>query len=188
MIFYRCNLYGQSSGLKNNLQTAKIVDGWYTIRIVNRNRLSVTQVIKITCQYKGSHNPLLWAVAKFASKIIHMQTMQQPYSQAYLKSAQTQSVIASFLSWCKSQEEYRFGWLAVIIAIHGCVLTPITVLLVTLGGNSIYFWVAAISAMAMALITNLAAMSTKVTIPVFFLSVLIDITIIGISLYNVLMP
>ena len=33
--------------------------------------------------------------------------------------------------------------------------------------------------MAMALVTNLAAMPTKVTIPIFFLSVLIDIAVIA---------
>jgi hypothetical protein len=36
--------------------------------------------------------------------------------------------------------------------------------------------------MAMAVVTNLAAMPTKVTIPVFFLSVLIEVAIIILAL------
>ena len=43
-------------------------------------------------------------------------------------------------------------------------------------------WPFAIGAMAMALISNLAAMPTKFTIPIFFLSVLIDVTLITVSL------
>lgn len=113
-----------------------------------------------------------------------MQTLQQTYNPTYLPLTQQQSLASQFIAWCKSQEEYRFGWLAVIIALHGCVLTPVTVLLVTLGGNGIVFGIMAISAMAIALITNLAAMPTKITIPVFLFSVLIDVIIVTISLCN----
>jgi hypothetical protein len=38
--------------------------------------------------------------------------------------------------------------------------------------------------MAMALVTNLAALPTKITLPVFFLSVLIDLGIIIASLFQ----
>ena len=43
-------------------------------------------------------------------------------------------------------------------------------------------WPFAIGAMAIALISNLAAMPTKYTIPIFFLSVVIDIALIVIGL------
>lgn len=114
-----------------------------------------------------------------------MQTLQQSYNASYAQTAKKQSVIAQFFAWCESQEQYRFGWLAVILAVHGCVLSPATVLIIALGGNSITLWGMALGAMAMALVTNLSAMPTKITIPVFFLSILIDLVVIGISLSNI---
>ena len=111
-----------------------------------------------------------------------MQTLQQTYNPSYAADRSNQSIVSQFCAWCKGQEEYRYGWLAVIIALHGCVLSPITVLAITLGSNSMILWGVAIGAMAMALVTNLAAMPTKITIPVFFFSIIIDLAIIGYSL------
>jgi hypothetical protein len=115
------------------------------------------------------------------SKLMFMHTLQQTYSPSYTVN-KGQSLVAQFFSWCQGQEPFRFGWLAIILAVHGCVLTPITAMAIAVGGNDIVLWFAAISAMAMALVTNLAAMPTKVTIPVFFLSIVIDIVIMGVSL------
>jgi hypothetical protein len=88
------------------------------------------------------------------------------------------SVITKFMNWCNGQEKNRLGWLAGILAIHGCVLTPITLFAIILSGTYFPFYIAALVAMGLAVVTNLAAMATKVTIPVFFLSVLIDLAII----------
>ena len=107
-----------------------------------------------------------------------METLQQFYHQAYVLPQKKQSILTRFISWCKSQEKHRLGWLAVIIAGHGCVFTPITLFAITLSGNSMVFWSMAIAAMGMSLVTNLAALPTKITIPVFFFSVLIDLVII----------
>ena len=101
-----------------------------------------------------------------------MQTIQQSYSRSYIATEKRQSLFSRFIKWCDSQEQFRFGWVAAILTIHGCVLAPITVLAITLGGNHFAFWGVAIGAIAMALIANLAAMPTKITIPIFFLSVL----------------
>ena len=111
-----------------------------------------------------------------------MQILQQIYNPSYAADRSKQSTVAQFFAWCKGQEEYRYGWLAVIIALHGCVLSPITVLAISLGSNNIILWCMALGAMAIALVTNLAAMPTRITIPVFFFSVIIDLTVIGYSL------
>ena len=92
------------------------------------------------------------------------------------------SLFSKFITWCSGQEKYRLGWLGAILAIHGCVLTPITLFAVVLTGTNFVFYIATLVAMAMAVVTNLAAMPTKVTIPVFFLSVLIEIAIIVMAL------
>lgn len=111
-----------------------------------------------------------------------MQTIQHSYSPALLRTERKQSALSRFFEWCNGQERFRFGWVATIIAIHGCVLAPITVLAIALGTNHIAYWGVAIGAMAMALVANLAAMPTKITIPVFFFSILLDIVLIVINL------
>lgn len=108
-----------------------------------------------------------------------METLQQSYGSIYVQSERKQSLLTQFILWCKSQEKYRLGWLAVIIAGHGCILTPITLFAIILSGNSMLFWALAIAAMGMSLVTNLAALPTKITIPVFFFSVMIDLVIIA---------
>jgi hypothetical protein len=111
-----------------------------------------------------------------------MQTIQHSYPLSYIGKEKKTSFISRFFTWCEGQEKYHFGWVAAILAIHGCVLAPITVLSITLGGNNFILWSLAIGAIAMALIANLAAMPTKITLPVFFLSILIDIAIVVASL------
>src|SRR5262245_2003685 len=111
-----------------------------------------------------------------------MQTLQHSLSPALLRTERKQSLLSRFSAWCTGQEKFRFGWVASIIAIHGCVLAPITVLAIALGGNNMAYWGMAIGAMAIALVSNLAAMPTRITIPVFFFSVLIDIALVVINL------
>jgi hypothetical protein len=89
-----------------------------------------------------------------------------------------QSAWSTFINWCKGQEKDRFLWLSIAIAGHGCIITPLTLLAVMFAGNLMLFWALAIGAMAMSLISNLAAMPTKITIPVLFLSLFIDLVII----------
>lgn len=88
------------------------------------------------------------------------------------------SIWGRFISWSDSQEKYRLGWLAASITLHGCFLTILTMMAIVFSGNHFIFWPFAIAAMGLSLITNLAAMPTKITVPVFFLSVLIDVLII----------
>ncbi|MER3470430.1 MAG: hypothetical protein C4330_03635 [Chitinophagaceae bacterium] len=94
------------------------------------------------------------------------------------------NIITRFFTWAKNQESNRLLWLGVILAGHGCVLTPITVMAILLAGKNFILFVLALVAMGMCLVTNLAAMPTKVTIPVFVLSILIDIAIISLCVVN----
>lgn len=94
------------------------------------------------------------------------------------------SIWKKFITWCIGQEKNRLGWLATAIMLHGCVLTIITMFAIITTGNHFIFWPFTIAAMGMTLVVNLAAMPTKITIPVFFLSILIDIVIITICLLN----
>ena len=110
-----------------------------------------------------------------------MQTLQQTYNSTLVNLIKKESKISQFINWCNTQQKFRYGWLAVIIAVHGCALTPMTVSIITFGSNSILLWMMAIAGMAASLITNLAALPTRITIPVFILSVFVDLVIIGYS-------
>jgi hypothetical protein len=115
-----------------------------------------------------------------------MKTLQHPQSYSFRTSQKSLNPFSLFFNWCKSQEPYRFGWLAVIITGHGCVITPFTLLSIMFSGNSPVYWAFAIAAMTMTVVSNLAAMPTKITIPVFFLSLIIDATIIIASISAVI--
>jgi hypothetical protein len=94
------------------------------------------------------------------------------------------SLWKKFITWADKQEENRFLWLTIGIAGHGFVFTIFTVMMIILTGNHFIFWPFAIAAMGMCLISNLAALPTKITIPVLFFSVLIDVVIIALCLVN----
>jgi hypothetical protein len=104
--------------------------------------------------------------------------LHQSYSPSYSRSIDHRSVWTHFISWCKGQEKNRFMWLAAGLTGHGCFITPLTLFVVMLSGNSMFLWALVIAAMTMTLVTNLAALPTKITVPVFFLSVLIDLGVI----------
>jgi hypothetical protein len=105
-------------------------------------------------------------------------SMYQTITSDYTEKTGSSSLVAKFLAWCRGQEQNRLLWLGIILAGHGCILTPLTVMAVLLAGTNMALFVLAIVAMGMSLVTNLAAMPTKITIPVFLLSVLIDMAII----------
>lgn len=104
-------------------------------------------------------------------------TFNHAIGNTYNQAART-SLFTRFINWCKGQQENRLIWLGVAVAGHGCVITPLTVFAVTVAGNSLVLFMLAISAMAISLVTNLAALPTKITIPAFFMSLLIDLGIL----------
>lgn len=110
-------------------------------------------------------------------KLTIMKAIQHVYSPK-LSVERKKSIVSRFFAWCQSQEEQRLLWLGVILGGHGCVITPITVLFVVMAGNLPIFWPFVIGAIFMSLIVNLAALPTKITLPVFFISLAIDLFVI----------
>jgi hypothetical protein len=106
--------------------------------------------------------------------------METTVKHLYAHQMHTSKLFAwkKFIDWCIGQEKYRLGWLAAAITLHGCVLTIFTMFAVILAGNHFIFWPFIIGGMGITLVVNLAAMPTKITIPVFFFSVLMDLVII----------
>lgn len=109
-------------------------------------------------------------------------SIQHVFKATRVKSASRESYFKKFIRWAEGQEENRFGWTAFAIAGHGCVFTILTVVAILYTGNNFIFWPFAIAAMATSLVSNLAAMPTKITIPILFASVLADLVIIVLCL------
>jgi len=109
---------------------------------------------------------------------------QQVFANAQTRNSSHLSLWKRFIQWADGQEKYRFGWTAGILAGHGCVATVLTMAAIVFTGNNFIFWPFAISAMAVCVVTNLAAMPTRVTIPVFFFSLMIDLAIIVLCIVN----
>lgn len=105
-------------------------------------------------------------------------TTNEFVSNNYVQAAARTPFLKRFMKFCKNQEKNRLMWLGIALAGHGCVLTPITIMAVLLAGTNFVLLMAALVAMAISLVTNLAAMPTKITIPAFILSIIIDIAII----------
>ena len=83
-----------------------------------------------------------------------------------------------FITWADQQEYNRFLWLAISLVAHSTILTPVTILAVAVTGNVFALLIIAVFSMIAAVVVNLAAIPVKYIVPVFFLSMLIDILII----------
>lgn len=104
-------------------------------------------------------------------------TFNQTVATGYAEEPKI-SLFKKIMNWCHCQEKNRLLWLGIALTAHGCIITPVTIMAVLFAGNSMFLFVLALVAMGATLVTNLAAMPTKITIPVFILSTLIDIAII----------
>lgn len=105
-------------------------------------------------------------------------TINQTISASYADTTSKASLFKRFMNYCKGQENNRLLWLGIALAAHGCVLTPITLMAVLMAGTNMALFMLALIAMGLSVVTNLAAMPTRVTIPVFVFSILIDIAVI----------
>lgn len=94
------------------------------------------------------------------------------------------SFIVRFLKWAeKEDEDNHVTWVGISIAVAAAVTFPVTMLAILLNGAFFGLIIAAMAALALVVVTNLAALPTKYTIPFLFLSVLIDIAIIVTSFF-----
>lgn len=105
-------------------------------------------------------------------------TMEQTIAVSYTKEAAKVSLLKRFMNWCNEQDHNRMLWVGIALTAHGCIITPITAMFVYLGGTNMFLFTLVIAMMGVTLVTNLAAMPTKITLPVFISSTVIDIAII----------
>ncbi len=89
-----------------------------------------------------------------------------------------------FLNWTDEQQSSRFLWMAFIILGHSIIFTPFALAVVYFSGNHFFYWPITIIAMMACLVVNLSGLPTKVTIPVFFISLIVDLVIIMCTITN----
>jgi|SRR5215467_6962674 len=109
-------------------------------------------------------------------------------STSYVNYRQQQAVNKSFLSrflqWTIAQDkENHVLWVGLSISSMAAVFFPLSMFAILVNGASFGLIIAAMSALALVVITNLAALPTKYTIPFFLIGVIGSIVISIVSFF-----
>ena len=127
------------------------------------------------------HGKTLISCGTLSSKSMYMQTLQSSLGQSIHTQATRTVTRFSFLTWCKKQEQNHFMWVAFILAAQACVLIPVTLLSILVSGSNETALITLLSVTAMSFVSLLSAMSTKYTIPVFVVALVVDLALIAAS-------
>jgi hypothetical protein len=92
------------------------------------------------------------------------------------------SLMANFFLWTKGQEKNHVGWVGLSVMLMAAVFFPLTLTIVLSSGANFFLIISAMVSLVLVVITNLAAMPTRYTIPALFLGILIDLAVIISSL------
>jgi hypothetical protein len=111
-------------------------------------------------------------------------TISRPISIPHESTGSLGSLVNRILNWSADQQENRLEWQGVGLIVLGCVLTPLTVLIVFLTGANPLLILTALVAVEITLVVNLSAMPTKITIPAFLLGIVMDIAIMVVSVFT----
>jgi hypothetical protein len=110
--------------------------------------------------------------------------INQPFSHPISVKNEGVGLFSKFLNWCESQEENRLLWTGLGLGGHGCVITPLTFLAVGAAGANPFLMLITMLSMVAVLIVNLAALPAKITIPVFLLTIIIDLMIVAACVFS----
>jgi len=83
-----------------------------------------------------------------------------------------------FINYADNQQSKRLWWMTLGILGHGTIFTIATLGVVTIFGNIFLLYIITCCAMVMSVVVNLAALPTRYIVPIFFLSLLIDLGVI----------
>jgi hypothetical protein len=96
-------------------------------------------------------------------------------------SAQKRSFIYRFFQWAADKDDkHRIGWAGGSVTAMTAIFFPLTMAVALINGATFGLITVAMCALVLVVVTNLATMSTRYTIPFFFLCILVDaVTIIA---------
>jgi hypothetical protein len=104
-------------------------------------------------------------------------------SNSYQAPAKQTSFISNFFNWAASQEkDHHIEWTGITLFTTAAVFFPLTMAFILFTSGGFGFIIAAMTALVMVVVLNLAAMPTRFTIPAFALAILIDVVVIISSL------
>lgn len=109
---------------------------------------------------------------------MNIQNLSLPSSNVYKIHPAAGNIFTRFMQWCRAQEYHRIAWLGIILTLYGCVITPITLFFVIVSGVSPVLLAITSCAIMLNLVVNLAAMPTRITIPIFAASLLVSAAVI----------
>jgi hypothetical protein len=107
-------------------------------------------------------------------------TYHSDYDNLVLQPA-NKSIFNRFFTWTKQEEKNHIAWVGISITAMTAVFFPITMAAILFNGAVFKLIVGAMISLAMVVITNLAALPTKYTIPAFLTGIVMDIGLIIIS-------
>ncbi|HVM89616.1 MAG TPA: hypothetical protein VMT76_15615 [Puia sp.] len=94
------------------------------------------------------------------------------------------SPISRFFLWAEKQDEKNhILWVGGSVTAMAAVIFPLTMAAVLVNGGGFGLIIGAMTSLVLVVITNLAAMPTKYTVPFFFLGILIDAAVIAASFF-----
>ena len=89
------------------------------------------------------------------------------------------NLVNRFFTWCDTQENSRFTWLAIALVAGMATILPLTLFVIVLfANNSFNLWITACVINVPVLIISLAAQPMKFTLPVIFFAWLVDAIIV----------
>jgi hypothetical protein len=94
------------------------------------------------------------------------------------------SAFTRFFIWAANEDaEHHIAWVGVSITAMATVFFPLTMSVVLMNDAQFGLIIGAMAALVLVVVSNLAAMETKYTIPLFFLGVFTDVVIVVASFY-----
>jgi len=105
---------------------------------------------------------------------------QSGYKHLTLKKI-NENPLSRFFAWTHREEKNRIAWVGISITAMSAVFFPVTMSAILFNGAIFKLIIGAMISLALVVITNLAALPTKYTIPAFVLGVVIDIVLIIVS-------
>ena len=97
----------------------------------------------------------------------------------HYETATRPSAFGRFFKWAENQDKINHvSWVGISVTLMSAVLFPLTMAAVLLNGAAFGLIIVAMAALVLVVVTNLAALPTKYTIPFLFLGGLIDLIVI----------
>jgi hypothetical protein len=108
---------------------------------------------------------------------MHTVTYHSNYNRLSLETV-NRHFLARFFAWIKQEEKNRIAWVGISITAMSAVFFPITMSAILFNGAVFKLIIGAMISLALVVITNLAALPTKYTIPALLTGILMDIILI----------